>query len=180
MVEAVTGTTLVQQLQARIFQPLALGATSFPTGPEIDGSHAHGYVGEASLPGLGNQLVDATDLLGPSWGWAAGALVSNGDDVTRFFAALLGGRLLPANLLAAMRTRVRTPGSIWPYGLGLWIEPTACGLAYGHVGDYPGYRTVVWSNLSGRRVAVAMVNIDATRVSWDRLRRAAQTAYCNG
>jgi D-alanyl-D-alanine carboxypeptidase len=181
VVEAVTGTTLEQQLQARIFQPLALAATSFPLGTEIVGSHAHGYVGEATVPGLGNQLIDITDLLSPSHLGAAGALVSNGDDVTRFFSALLSGRLLPRNLLGAMKTRVRPGGSLYPYGLGLWIERSACGLAFGHVGDFSGgYRTIVWSNATGKRVAVVMVNIDTTKVSWTDLQTAAQTAYCYG
>jgi hypothetical protein len=79
-----------------------------------------------------------------------------------------------------MRTRVRAGGFKRPYGLGLEIEQGACGLAVGHVGDYPGYRTIVWSNASGRRVAVVMVNVDLTRVSWGELRQAAQTALCYG
>ena len=33
---------------------------------------------------------------------------------------------------------------------------------------------------NGRRVAVAMVNIDTTHVSWSRLEKAAQTALCSG
>jgi len=52
--------------------------------------------------------------------------------------------------------------------------------AIGHEGDFPGYRNAVWATPNGRRVAVAMVNIDTTHVSWSRLEKAAQTALCSG
>jgi D-alanyl-D-alanine carboxypeptidase len=180
VVEAVTGSTLGNELRRRIFEPLDLTATSFPTETAIDGAHAHGYVGSGTLPWLPN-LIDATTLVSPTFSWAAGALVSNADDVTRFYAALLGGRLVRADLLAAMRSASpATLGTPWNYGLGLMQFQTACGLAVGHLGDTPGYRTAVYAKADGRRVAVAMVNIDATRVSWDEIRSAAASALCRG
>jgi hypothetical protein len=66
------------------------------------------------------------------------------------------------------------------YGLGLKRAYTACGLAYGHEGDFPGYRNAVWATPNGRRVADVMINIDPTHVSWTSLEAAAQTALCSG
>ena len=176
VVEAVTGKTIDQQLRERIFDSLALAATSFPAGTEIEGKHAQGYIGFATLPSLPiGTLMDVTSVVSPSIGWAAGGIVSNGDDVTRFFAALLGGRLLRPDLLAAMRTVAS--GS--QYGLGLMRVETACGRVFGHLGDGPGYRTVAYASPNGRRVVVVMVNIDATYVSWSQLEAAAESAFCS-
>jgi D-alanyl-D-alanine carboxypeptidase len=181
VVEAVTGSTLGDQLRRRIFEPLGLTATSFPTETTIEGAHAHGYVGSGTLSWLPpNVLIDATTLVSPTFAWAAGALLSNGDDVTRFYAALLGGRLVRTDLLAAMRSASpATRGTPWNYGLGLMQFQTTCGPAYGHLGDTPGYRTAVYAKADGRRVAAAMINIDATRVSWGELRTAAESALCH-
>jgi D-alanyl-D-alanine carboxypeptidase len=66
------------------------------------------------------------------------------------------------------------------YGLGLRITNTPCGTAFGHDGDFPGYRNIVWATVGGRRIAAVMVNIDATRLSWATLQVAAQTALCSG
>jgi D-alanyl-D-alanine carboxypeptidase len=176
VVEAVTGKTIDQQLRERIFDPLALAATSFPAGTGIEGEHAQGYIGFATLPSLPfGTLMDVTSVVSPSIGWAAGGIVSNGDDLTKFFSALLGGRLLRPDLLTAMRTVA--PGS--DYGLGLLKVQTRCGRAFGHLGDGPGYRTVAYASPNGRRVVVVMVNVDATYVSWFELERAAETAFCS-
>jgi hypothetical protein len=66
------------------------------------------------------------------------------------------------------------------YGLGLRRTATVCGVAFGHDGDVPGYRNVVWASVNGRRTAAVMVNIDTTRVSWSRLHAAARSALCSG
>ncbi len=120
-------------------------------------------------------LIDISSILSPS-AWGAGQIVSNADDLTRFFVALLRGRLLPAAQLRAMKTEVVANG----YGLGLQITNTPCGEAFGHSGDFPGYRTVVRATADGRRAAAVMVNIDTTHVTWKSLQAAATAALCSG
>jgi D-alanyl-D-alanine carboxypeptidase len=73
-----------------------------------------------------------------------------------------------------------TRGTPFEYGLGLEQFRTACGRAYGHLGDGLGYRTAVYARADGRRVAVAMINIDSTRVSWGELETSAESALCRG
>ena len=84
------------------------------------------------------------------------------------------GRILEANLLNQMKTVV--PG--YDYGLGLMRVRTSCGLAYGHVGDFIGYRNVVYAKANGKRVVDVMVNVDTTYVSWGELEGEAQVALC--
>ena len=104
-------------------------------------------------------------------------MVSSAGDLTRFFSALVRGRLLPARQLAAMKTAVR--GSGGGYGLGVKLAFTRCGRAIGHDGSIVGYHNIVWATLDGRRAAAVMVNIEG-RVSWNRLREAAYAALCTG
>jgi D-alanyl-D-alanine carboxypeptidase len=173
VIEAVTGHKLAGELQTRILGPLALGATSFPTGISIDGSFAHGYVRLAP----GGDLIDTTPVLDPSFSWAAGGIVSNAGDLTKFFSSLLKGRLLPAAQLKEMKTGSRVSGV---YGLGLRMSTTKCGRVFGHDGAFPGYRTIVWATSSGRRVAVVMINTNQGLPALSKLQPAAVTALCSG
>ena len=68
------------------------------------------------------------------------------------------------------------------YGLGLMSYPTSCGLAWGHVGAFPGYHSIAFTSGDGTRQAVLMVNLDPTAEPPAALRqfsRLIQTAYCS-
>ena len=176
VVEAVTRRPLEQELQARILDPLRLEATSFDVDAAVHDPFAHGYVGpHPGLPIAAGTLLDITTLLSPSFGWGAGNMASNAADVTRFFVALLRGQLLPPAQLAEMKTGSLANSN---YGLGLRKAYTSCGTAYGHEGDFPGYRNTVWVTRDGRRAADVMVNVDATHISWDTLEGSSQAALC--
>lgn len=188
VVEAVTGRSLDSRLGDRIFRPLALRSTSYPRMTALRGRVVHGYLG--SHPGLpipAGRLLDTTSLVAPN-GWGAGQIVSDADDLARFYAALLGGRLLPRAQLSAMKTTVRGVHTglgvpvvfSAPYGLGLEIDRLGCGVAYGHSGDIAGYRNIVWANADGSRVAALMVNVDAPRLSWKTIRAFAARVFCSG
>jgi D-alanyl-D-alanine carboxypeptidase len=174
VVEAATGTAVRQQLEQRVIRPLRLRETSFPAGRRIDGPHADGYIGFATLPRL-RSLLDVTSVVSPSFAWTAGGIVSSADDITRFYSALLAGRLLPPALLEAMKT----PAPTGKYGLGLEIVDTACGRAYGHDGIAPGYRGVAYASADGSRVVLVTVNVDETFVAQSELDAAAERALCS-
>ena len=176
VVEAATSKPLERALQERVFDPLELTSTSYPPHTEIEGRVAHGYVGRGSgLPVPPDALVDSTTALSPS-GWGAGQIVSDADDVTTFYAALLAGRLLPHRLLTEMETAVPARA----YGMGIRIMSTPCGTAFGHDGDYPGYRNIVWATADGKRVISIMLNIDTTHVPWSEIESSAQAVLCAG
>ena len=175
IVEKTTGHALGTELRRRIFEPLRLHHTTFDTGPRIAGRHAHGYELE------GKRLVDVS-VLSPSFGWAAGAIVSTADDVARFHRALLTGRLLSPDELRAMETTVQTaalgPGT--GYGLGIARLPLPCGSAWGHQGGTPGYRAWALNSKDGSRQIVVLVNRDSSlSTKADRAAdRVLATAYC--
>jgi D-alanyl-D-alanine carboxypeptidase len=171
--EAVTARPLGQLLQERIFGPLSLTSSSFPSTIAVDGTFVHGYV--KLLPN--SPVVDVTHALHPSWSWAAGGIVSNAADVTTFYRALLTGRLLPAAQLTEMKTVSSVTSA---YGLGISQTYTACGRAWGHDGDFTAWRNVVMATANGKREAVVMVNVDSTYVGWTRLATVAERALCRG
>ncbi len=163
IIQKVTGRPLGEEVTKRVIDRIGLRHTYFPVPGDmrIHEAHPKGY-----QPAADGSLRDYTEL-DPSWGWAAGAIVSTNTDVTRFYGALLGGRLLPAAQLAQMRTTVPADG-VGPgvrYGLGLLSRPLSCGgLAWGHGGTIPGYNSFGGTTDDGRAVSVTVTTIadDAT------------------
>jgi D-alanyl-D-alanine carboxypeptidase len=174
IVEAVTGKTIGAAMRSRIFQPLHLDSTVYPTKPGLPSPYAHGYMV------FGNHADFDITRLSPSISPASGAIVSTADDVADFFRALLTGQLLDPNLLQAMET----PFASGPngYGLGLQRNTTSCGVAFGHDGGVAGYGIIALSSPDGRRQAVLMVNHDPdtltkhAKVLFDKL---IAKAYCS-
>lgn len=71
-----------------------------------------------------------------------GGLVSTAADLTRFFAALLGGRLIGSNMLREMQSTV--PCDVdGDAGLGLFRRDTPLGRAWGHTGFHGAFAYVV-------------------------------------
>jgi D-alanyl-D-alanine carboxypeptidase len=146
IVEAATGQPLAAELGRRIFAPLGMESTSFPASPSIDGAYAHGYLVTGK-----NKLQDVTRV-SPSYAWAAGGITSTADDIAKFYAALLGGRLLKPELLHAMETTREH------YGLGLYQTPGPCGPLWGHDGAIAAYLTLAFNSKDGTKQMVVLVN----------------------
>lgn len=163
IVQKVTGRPIGEEITNRIVKPLGLRNTYFPGvgEQEIRGRHPHGYFGgpEGGTP-------DDVTVMDPSWGWAAGQMVSTPSEVTRFFTALLGGWLLRPAELAEMRTTIPAKGlpDGLSYGLGLFSTKLSCGgLVWGHGGTIPGYLTRVGVAEDGRTITVAATLVDVAK-----------------
>ena len=93
IIERVTGRSYSKEIERRIIRPLRLHQTTLPgTTPWIRGPHPHGYA-PVEDDGGGIRIVDFTEM-NPSLFGAGGEMISSARDLQRFFAALLGGRLL--------------------------------------------------------------------------------------
>ncbi len=161
IIERATGTLLGQEIRRRIVRPLRLRDTSFPVNfPWIAGRHSGGYsieFDEQFQPIVG-PLRDVT-MYNPSGTWAAGNIVSDIDDIARFYQALLGGRLLSAARLADMKAAVETGAPGTRYGLGLVVIDTPCGPLFGHTGGIPGFANYAFSTEDGARQFGVMTNV---------------------
>ncbi|MEV0992996.1 serine hydrolase domain-containing protein [Streptomyces sp. NPDC049949] len=152
LVEKVSGQSLADYLREHVFAPLKLNSTSLPGDSAMPDPHAHGYT-DFTPKGT---VADATNW-NPSWAWAAGAVISDLDDLHAWARALADGLLLTPKTQAE---RLRTlpigavPGA--SYGLGIldfngWL---------GHNGELPGYETIAAQLPAEKATLVVLVNSD--------------------
>ncbi|WBB76082.1 serine hydrolase [Micromonospora sp. WMMD1128] len=180
IVERVTERPVGEEITRRIIEPLRLRGTSWPGVGEqrLAGRHPRGYV--AVAPGA--PWVDVTEM-DPSFGWAAGQLVSTPGDLRTFFEALLAGRLLkPAQQAAMMRTVPAPefePGGVWAYGLGIARHDLPCGgHAWGHGGDIQGFETRNLATTDGRSAVVAVTGLPTSLEMTEAVSDSVDAAIC--
>ncbi|MFC3892289.1 serine hydrolase domain-containing protein [Lentzea rhizosphaerae] len=161
LIQKVTGRPVAENVDQRIVRKLGLKDTYWPgVGDEtIRGRHPHGYAKTA------NGVEDVTEL-DPSWGWAAGQIISTTTDLNTFYRGLLKGDLLKKAQLDEMQKTVDTAGEMWPgveYGLGIASSPLTCGGRYwGHGGDIHGFETRGGVAPNGKAFSVAVTALPGT------------------
>ncbi|MCE6996546.1 beta-lactamase family protein [Saccharothrix sp. S26] len=173
VIERVTGHTWQHEVRERIVEPLGLRDTSLPgTSPWLPKPHATAYerFPEKGLEADPNdprwgRAIDVTHY-NPSWGGAAGDMISTTEDGNRFLKALLGGEVLRPAQLAEMTKTVAAPAldPAWPgarYGLGIMWVPSSCGGYWSHGGDIPGFKTRNGVTPDGARSVVVSINTDS-------------------
>ncbi|MFI9767462.1 serine hydrolase domain-containing protein [Streptomyces sp. NPDC052415] len=79
VIEKVTGRHLADVIHQRVLRPSGMHRTLFPHGAEFPEPHARGYTNQT----LSGEVEDATDW-NPSWAWAAGAMISDLQDLRRW------------------------------------------------------------------------------------------------
>ncbi|WP_327736664.1 beta-lactamase family protein [Streptomyces nojiriensis] len=150
VVEKVSGVPLDRFIDREVVAPAGLKHTVFPTGPEFPSPHAHGYTDQTAS----GKVEDATDW-NPSWGWAAGAMISDLPDMRSWAKTLATGTLLtPATQAQRLDVVDALPGT--GYGLGIfnvqgWI---------GHNGSLPGYGSLVLYLPESKATLVVLLNTD--------------------
>ena len=153
VIEKQAGQDIATVLQTRIFDPLKLTATSFPgTSPVLPDPHPRGYTlqGNVATP---DKPVDATDW-NPSWGWAAGEMISRIDDLLVYGRALGTGQ----GLLTAA-TQVQRLNSL-PEPAGYGIAVGCVDGWVGHTGELPGFNTSVFYDTRSDTTVVVETNSD--------------------
>lgn len=183
LIEKITERPVQEQITERVIRKAGLRHTSWPQPGDqtIPKPHARGY----TLSSLENgKVIDATRM-DPSWGGAAGQLISTPSDLAKFARQLLDGKLLAPAQLAEMRKTVDAPLMPgWRYGLGLFSIPLSCGGVYwGHGGDIDGYETRGGATDDGRSVGLAVTALPGTfsdpEKSAKAVMSAADTAFCD-
>ncbi|MBB3729808.1 serine hydrolase domain-containing protein [Nonomuraea dietziae] len=181
LIEKVTGRTYAEELQRLILGPLGLSGTVAPTTQtEIPEPHAHAYYRyeEAGQ----EKTVDVTRQ-NPSWISSGGDMISTTQDLQTFISALVGGKLLPAPLLAEMCTPEPKVG----YGLGVFVQDTGCGgTLITHNGGHGGHAGLMYSTPDGSKTLTASLNYvdDAALSMGEAFQKATQRlvneVFCGG
>ncbi|WP_206794301.1 serine hydrolase [Amycolatopsis sp. MtRt-6] len=187
LIEKVTGRSYADELQRQILRPLGLRDTVVPgTSPEIPGPHAHAYYRYSDA---GQEKTVDISRQNPSWISSAGEMISTTGDLATFYSALLGGRLLPAPLLAEMLKTHPTPDPTSDYGLGVFelhADANCSGnVLFTHNGSVQGYGTLVYSAPDGARTMVASITyvdtgIAPTEAYQNAVRRLLAEVFCAG
>ncbi|MFI6888751.1 serine hydrolase domain-containing protein [Streptosporangium canum] len=153
LIEKVSGRSVAEEMQRLILGPLKLTGTVAPTTQsEISEPHAHAYYRYEDA-GL-QKTVDVTRQ-NPSWISSGGDMISTTQDLHTFISALVGGKLLPAPLLAEMCTPHPKVG----YGLGVFVQDTGCGgTVITHNGGMAGHAALMYSTPDGGRTLTASLN----------------------
>jgi CubicO group peptidase (beta-lactamase class C family) len=149
IIEKVSGQPYARFLEERIFKPLGMAHTGY------EGSGA----GLQPVPGykVRDGRAQQADPLSMAWPYAAGALVSNVDDLARWQAALVEGKLVrPETLRRAFTPFTLTDGKAGPYGYGWFVGKLQGTPVVFHGGNINGFSTdAVW--LPEERVYVAVL-----------------------
>lgn len=150
VIETVDGQSWQASIDARIIKPLGLRSLRMLS----DGDKAEDVA----------KLVSAKEVpIEPAWAGAAGGAVGSAEDMAQVWAALLGGKLLKQETVAAMYARLYPmfdAGSFYGLGVMAMEVPEPDGgksLWLGHLGGTPGASAVVaYSVKDGVVVAVAL------------------------
>lgn len=156
LVEKVTGRSLAEEMSRLILVPLGLSDTVMPeTSPEISEPHAHAYY---RYEEDGQEKVVDVTRQNPSWISTGGDMISTTQDLRTFISALVGGRLLPAELLAEMCAPHPTGIPNMDYGLGVFVQDTPGGTVITHNGGISGHGALMYSTPDGGKTLTAAVN----------------------
>lgn len=151
--EAVTGKSIGTLLRERIFQPLKLKGTSFPTTTKIPAPFWNGYTNQNVE---GTKVRDSTHW-SPTFAGAAGQVISTLPDLHRWAIALGTGSLISKG---AQQQRLKPN----PFSADEGREYLFClGDDHGwllHTGDIPGYNTTIGYLPKIKAVIVVMANTD--------------------
>ena len=150
VVEKATGTPFAELLRRDVLAPAGMTHTALFDVPGPGDTTTSGHI-----------RASENDLWVVNFAGAAGGGVSNVGDLDRFLSALLGGDLLPMDLVDRMTTsHGRLSDFGVDYGLAVTFRPTRCGTMLGHQGNIPGFRAELWSLADNQDRSVVVLEND--------------------
>jgi D-alanyl-D-alanine carboxypeptidase len=153
VIEKVTGKPVAEAFDAMVFKPLKLLNTSWPNqSTKMPEPYAEGFTLQGNL--AKPDAPSNSTFWNPAWGWTAGELISNVDDLLTYGRALGTGQgLLNAD---TQEERLRSIPGAAGYGIAFgcidgWV---------GHTGELPGYNTTVYYHAANDITVVVQTNSD--------------------
>ncbi len=114
LAQRASGVPFHHLVRERVLDPAGTTRTGYPRSDALPGDAAVGYVRVD-----GRWLTNVHHL--PVVGGGDGGAYTTTQDMERFWGALLGGRVVPDDVVAAMRAPRSTDDDDSSYGLGLWL-----------------------------------------------------------
>ena len=153
ILEKVSGQRIEDFFAQKLYAPLHLRHTIWPTSGEMPSPHAAGYTEQTP----DNARANATNH-NPSWAFTAGELISTMADLRTWVTSYTTGSLVSPQMQHERLTWVTFPPNTPTrhYGLGIGED----GGWLGHTGELPGYNTAAYYLPEKKAVIVVMVNSD--------------------
>lgn len=153
IIEAVTKSTVEEEIQKRFFTPLGMTRTSLSRNGTTTNPYAHGY----SWVPTASEIVDTSNW-NLSWDWTAGSSVSTAGDMLKWTRALFGGQVVNDETLQNMLTPL-PPSTHYGYGIIITDQPGA----FSHDGSNPGTATQwIYIPASKHTIFIALNRLDTT------------------
>ncbi|WP_345785826.1 serine hydrolase [Gemmatimonas sp.] len=153
-------------IQQEILTPLQLYATAQSVSTKIE-RLVVGYDGERSMFGQDAMMSNGALIYNPQFEWGGGGFASTPTDLANFMTAFRRGRIFPDSLwiiAIAKPNGVAAEVHQWR-GMGVHVDSTSLGSAYGHSGFMPGYVSWVrWYEKLGVSVAMQVNASDEARL----------------
>ena len=141
IVEKYSGQPLDKFLSERIFEPLGMHHSYFPTEDDLHGDYCHGYF-DVNEDGNFTEDEDYSSQ-SPDAIWAAGGVVSTLDDLHLWINELLSGTLLNEEL-QAKRENISVQMAGTPEGVNYGLAIANLFGAVGHTGAVAGYNAILF------------------------------------
>ena len=180
IIEQLTGKSVAENFEERIFDPLGLDQTSYParTDSSIPDPHPQGYQFQTNVEDIDSYAVPPEDLpaaldgtlpplddtiINPSAFSTAGAVISTPRDMADYVEAMVGGKLLDERTQELRIASIQqiNPAKPTGYGYGLCeFRP----FLYGHDGQVPGFGTFLAYDIDADITIVIATNLAASPV----------------
>ena len=152
VIEKVTRRAIAKNLKLMVFEPLNLKNTSWPgESADMPAPYAQGFTLQGDAKD--GKPLNATHW-NPAWGWTAGELISNMDDLLVYGRALGTGQglLRPASQVARLTS--------FPVPAGYGIAMGCSGGWVGHTGELPGYNSTLFYDTQTDTTVAVQTNSD--------------------
>jgi D-alanyl-D-alanine carboxypeptidase len=137
IIETISGKSYAQHMQDEFFTPLNLERTRYDISSDVIKNRAQGYTIRDGV--LGND-----DPLGMSQPFAAGSLLSTGEELVEWSMALTAGKVVKPESFALMTTPTTlADGSREDYGFGLAIDEFENQKRIQHGGGIHGFNSML-------------------------------------
>jgi D-alanyl-D-alanine carboxypeptidase len=152
VIEKVTKRPIAENLKLMVFEPLKLKSTSWPSeSADLPAPYAQGFTLQGDAKD--GKPLNATHW-NPAWGWTAGELISNMDDLLVYGRAIGTGQglLRPTSQVARLTS--------FPMPAGYGIAMGCSGGWVGHTGELPGYNSTLFYDTQTDTTVAVQTNSD--------------------
>lgn len=168
IIDHVAGIPATDFIRTQFLSPYHLDRTAVSDRREITGL-VPGYAGPGNFFG-GDSMIESGKLIyNPQFESGGGGYVSNAPDLARWITLFATSTVFSESRWIEASTATNKDEKTGKgYGLGIHIDETSAGIAYGHSGYIPGY--VSWARWYAKpsvAIAIQTNTSDRERLKWD-------------